>query len=266
MINGYGQLGLLFVLCCIVVGRCSSPTLTETDQQSSSSPQNPVNTSGFGQLRTKSLYVLEAERKVGRAAVQDMLDKSKSRDGVVFYSLPVANEFTASAPGVDLKHYVVHEFLEGYMPFKTDNIMIPLLTLSRKKRYQYDHIHYGGLREVWQSSSQAFQYTRGDCEDHAIALADWLIALGWDARVVLGRYQSGGHAWVVLFHKGKEYLLEATRKRGVSASMSYPLAKFRTDYHPHFMFNRDSFWKNTGSTYTTNYSSVHWQKKSAYGI
>ena len=69
------------------------------------------------------------------------------------------------------------------------------------------------MREIWQNSRQAYLHTRGDCEDHAIILADWLIALGHDARVVLGNHRGGGHAWVVLFQDGREMILEATSKK-----------------------------------------------------
>ena len=60
--------------------------------------------------------------------------------------------------------------------------MTPLYTLAQRKRYQLDAKQYAGRSEVWQTSRQAFFYPRGDCEDHAIALADWLIEMGEDAR------------------------------------------------------------------------------------
>jgi len=36
--------------------------------------------------------------------------------------------------------------------------------------------------------------------------------MGEDARVVVSRTDKSGHAWVVLFKNGKEYLFEAPRK------------------------------------------------------
>ena len=74
----------------------------------------------------------------------------------------------------------------------------------------------------------------------------------------------GGHAWVVLFKDNREYLLEATRKSGVSRMKAYPLAALHPDYHPRFMFNRDYFWENQGSKYTTDYSGERWVKQSRY--
>ncbi len=74
------------------------------------------------------------------------------------------------------------------------------------------------------------------------------------------------HAWVVLFADGKEFLLEATQKRGVGSLKAYPLAATFTKYHPEFMFNREYFWQNRGSKFTTNYSSEKWVKMSRYRI
>ncbi len=186
--------------------------------------------------------------------------------GSGYYTFDVAGESqaTASAMGVDRAHHIVNAYLVGFMPFATDNLWVPLLTLAQRKRYQYDHLQYWGAQDVWQTSAQAFVRTRGDCEDHALALADWLIGLGEDARVVVGHHRNTGHAWVVLFKQGQEYLFEATQKQGLQAQLKYPLAALMTDYRPRFMFNRDSFWTNTGSSYTTSYGSKAWVRKSRY--
>ena len=88
--------------------------------------------------------------------------------------------------------------------------------------------------------------------------------MGEDARVVVGDMKGTGHAWVVLFRDGREYLLEATKKYGVSRNKPYPLAALYKDYHPEFMFNRDYFWVNNGTKYTTRYSDNNWEKKSRY--
>ncbi len=104
----------------------------------------------------------------------------------------------------------------------------------------------------------------GDCEDHAIVLADWLIEMGFDARVALGKHQNDGHAWVVLVHEGKEFILEATQKSRLSTGTPYPLAATLPDYHPTAQFNRTAFWINTGSSLTTRYSGEHWVEQSHY--
>ena len=141
---------------------------------------------------------------------------------------------------------------------------MPLYMLATRKLYQYDHLQYSGLKDVWQNSIQAYKNTRGDCEDHAIALADWLIGLGLDARVALGTFKEEGHAWVIVFKEGKEYLLEATKKTRISHWSRYRLAKVEADYHPTHLFNRDTLWINTGSKYTVSYSGKNWKQASTF--
>jgi len=196
--------------------------------------------------------------------INKMLRRTGDKSGSFTFRHANIGIFTMSAQGVDGLQYLVNTYLEGYQPFKVENVMTPLFVLSQRKRYMLDENLYPGRSEVWQSSRQAFYYPRGDCEDHAIALADWLIAMGEDARVVLGDWDGEGHAWVLLFKNGKEYLLEATTKRGLSRNKPYPVAVLHRDYHPEYMFNREYFWENTGSKYTTSYSGDSWKKKSRY--
>ena len=171
---------------------------------------------------------------------------------------------TISAQGLDYLHYFANSYLIGFKPFDTKSAWVPLYTLALRKRYEFDHIQYGGLTEVWQNSRQAYYFTRGDCEDHSIILADWLISMGLDARVVLGKYKGGGHAWVVLLMNGKEYLLEATGKRKTRSINDFPLAIMVRGYNPQYQFNRKQFWFNSGSTLTRRYSGDHWVLKSRY--
>jgi hypothetical protein len=95
-------------------------------------------------------------------------------------------------------------------------------------------------------------------------LADWLSTLGHDARVALGKHENEGHAWVILFSEGRQLILEATQKNGVQQIIYYPLASTLPEYHPMYMFNRNYFWTNTGSMYTTQYQSSAWIKKSRF--
>lgn len=171
---------------------------------------------------------------------------------------------TASALGLDRQHHFANSYLVGFKPFETEHTWVPLYTLAMRKRYEYDHIQYAGLRDIWQNSRQAFYYTRGDCEDHAIILADWLIGLGHDARVVVGTYKGEGHAWVVLFKEGEAYLLEATSKQKRRNLKHYRLASLATEYQPLYQFNRNKFWFNHGSTYTTRYTGGNWQHNSTF--
>jgi hypothetical protein len=184
--------------------------------------------------------------------------------GVSFWSHNTNAHVTASAFGTDNLHHFLNHYLIGYAPFKTAHIWIPHYTISMRLKYQLDVKQYWGLSEVWQNSKEAFFNTRGDCEDHAVVLADWLIEMGLDARVVLGTYEDKGHAWVVVLKGSKVFLLEATSKQKRKKWRHYPLAKFEHNYHPKCMFNRNYFWLNMGSIYTTDYESGHWAKKSKF--
>lgn len=213
------------------------------------------------------LDILSTDFSLPASDIYRMLAKAHGESYPMLYSLPLIGTYTMSAQAVDNDHYLVNTYLEGYAPFEVSNVMTPLFVLSQRKHYQFDAKQYAGREDVWQSSRQAFYYPRGDCEDHAIVLADWLIEKGEDARVVLGEVEDGGgHAWVVLFKHGKEYVLEATQKEGLSRTKPYPVAVLYQDYHPHYMFNREYFWENSGSKYTTDYSNIKWKKKSHYSM
>ena len=184
--------------------------------------------------------------------------------GVAYWSFQDNPPDIASAFGTDYLHHFVNHYLVGYAPFQTENLWMPHYTISMRLKYQLDADQYGGFKEVWQNSREAFYNTRGDCEDHALALSDWLIEMGVDARVVLGSYKNEGHAWVVVFLDGKVFLLESTSKQKSRSWRHYPLAQFEPNYHPKYMFNRDFFWMNRGSIYTTRYEGINWIKKSRF--
>lgn len=214
------------------------------------------NRKGFIQV-SGQLDILEEKH------IQDYL-KKKSFVGAKIWDLKNHSKITISALGLDGKHHFVNSYLLGYEPFKTTKIWVPLYTLALRKHYQFDHLQYNGLQEVWQNSWQAYYFTRGDCEDHSLILADWMIEMGIDARVVLGRYKKEGHAWVVFLLDGKTYLLEATNKKVSRRAGKIPLASIMVDYHPQFQFNRDKFWINQGSLLTTKYAGPDWIEKSRF--
>ena len=190
---------------------------------------------------------------------------SSRRHHFYTWSADKSTEITGSASGIDKLPYFANSYLIGYSPFKTESIWEPLATLALRKNYILDHELYGPeLGEIWQNSRQAYKYTRGDCEDHAIILADWLISMGHDARVVLGKYKNGGHAWVVLYHQNIEYILEATSKQRPRNVSDFLLARLATDYQPMYQFDRHKFWVNTGSVYTTKYRDAKWQVRSEF--
>ena len=116
------------------------------------------------------------------------------------------NPATMTTMGMDWKHHFVNSYLVGIRPFAVENPWLPLYVIAKTKTYQLDSEQYK-TPELWQNSAQAFMLPRGDCEDHALALADWLISEGVDAKVVIGKYKQGGHAWVVASQNNKIYLL-----------------------------------------------------------
>ncbi|GAA5526078.1 hypothetical protein Maes01_02672 [Microbulbifer aestuariivivens] len=171
---------------------------------------------------------------------------------------------TASARGLDSKHHFANSYLVGFQPFTTRELWVPLYTLATRKEYQLDHLQYSGLADIWQTSRQAYYQKRGDCEDHAILLADWLINLGVDARVAMGTFKGEGHAWVVAIVNNREYLLEATSKERRSSFQAMPLAALAEGYDVEFQFNRDFFWAKRSKAATRNYRGSHWVKKSQF--
>lgn len=168
--------------------------------------------------------------------------------------------FVASKLGLDFKQHFLNSFLVGYRPFEVSEIWMPHQVLSMRLKYQFDHEQFPGFEEIWLSSYQAFQAGRGDCEDHSIALADWLVDMGEDARVVIGTHDGGGHAWVVVIRDTGTFLLEATSKKRQRLWSSYPLASLAQGYEPTAMFNRDYFWTNHDLSQKTNYTGNHWIK------
>ncbi|WP_440876959.1 hypothetical protein [Thalassotalea sp. PLHSN55] len=204
-----------------------------------------------------------SEQELSEWQIQQSVADKKKQDQARPLLWGRNNQVTMSAMGLDWKHHFASSFLVGIRPFAVENNWLPLYTLSKRKTYQLDNEQYGAL-DLWQNSAQAFVMLRGDCEDHAIALADWLISEGVDARVAVGLYKTNGHAWVVAKKNNKMYVLEATNKRSGKAWNHYPLASVSRHYHPQYMFNRDSFWVNTASSNTTDYLGAHWQKSSEF--
>ncbi len=261
------NLSIFFVVCVVLVllgafkqNREASSELKrniETSLQALSEQDMTLPTSGY------SLEILSpAGIKLDDQKINKMLRNTGDRAGMFTYQGGGVGTYTSSAQATDHRQHLVNTFLEGFQPFEVENVMMPLYVLAKRKSYEYDNIQYAGRPDVWQSSRQAFFYPRGDCEDHAIVLADWLIEMGEDARVATGLLDGGGHAWVILFKNGKEFLLEATQKYGLSRNKAYPLAALHREYNPQYMFNREYFWENTGSKFTTSYSGKNWQKKS----
>jgi hypothetical protein len=225
-----------------------------------------LNQTGYAGKNRSGYMVVDGDvRKFTEKWLHRMLKHEPRQDGGTYlWNWGNVSRAAASAMGIDKRHHFTNSYLVGYQPFVAKRVWVPLYTLALRKRYEYDHLQYGGLKEVWQTSRQAYYYTRGDCEDHAMVLADWLIEMGIDARVVLGNHKEEGHAWVVFLLNSKTYLLEATSKRKKRSMGAIPAAAVMVNYHPQYQFNRDNFWVNTGSQFTTKYTGAHWKLKSKF--
>ncbi len=187
------------------------------------------------------------------------------RGGSYIWQDQNGHAFAYAATGLDKNLYFANSYLVGFVPYQTDKVWQPLVTLALRKTYQFDHEQHGAKwHDLWQNSEQAFYYSHGDCEDHAILMADWLISMGYDARVAIGQVPSGGHAWVILFYDEKEYLIEATTKRRPRSLSDFTLAKYAAEYRPRYLFNRENFWVNIGSDLTTRYSGENWRLTASY--
>jgi hypothetical protein len=191
-----------------------------------------------------------------------ILDDTYSKYGKSYHSILVNEEYSFSYPATDFKHYFPNGFLLGFKPYEIKSIWLALEYIRTRLKYQLD-TKFFKRPEIWQTSKQSFVRLRGDCEDSSILLADWLINLGYDARVVIGEAKDkqgkfSGHAWVVLFKDGKEYLLESTSKRKIK---QLPFAHyFINNYRAHAMFNDEYIWINKEGEYI--YSN--WEKTAKF--
>lgn len=266
MLRRLGQ-GALFILIVILASVLKNHENTQELAISEAIQHLPLPSdpdASPGLLRSGALQLIAPGITLTQSDIDKILNKRREKQSVYIFGQGGEGGSIMIAPGVDRHYHLVNSYFDGYLPFRIENPVLALYTIARRKSYQYDHITYPGRSEVWQSSQQAFFSAVGDCEDHAILLADWLIGLGYDARVAVGDYNGAGHAWVVLFAEGQEYLLEATRKRGVNRLKAFPLVGLHPEYHPTYMFNHTDFWQNRGSRFTTDYASADWVKESHY--
>ena len=254
-------LAILYLLPAAHKARtASSPRLPESphapssgacyDVQARKSPQDPWYGEIVSTLAPGERFLIPRNLAQKKGAGQTLL--TMQYDG---------KEVAKIAFGTDDVPYFVNAFFVDFSPEPIRHVWEAQRKLRLRLRYELDSRHFPGRREVWQTSAQTFRSLRGDCEDLAIFLADWLATQGYDARVAVGTHGRDGHAWVVLFLKGQTFLIEATSRR---PARFYPLAAMLPKYHPVAMFNRDTFWVNTGSPLTTDYVGKRWRKRSTF--
>lgn len=111
-------------------------------------------------------------------------------------------------------------------------------------RYVSDLAQFG-VPDYWMNPRDFERVRKGDCEDFALWAWRQLLALGFDARFVVGRagYRGLGHAWVTFEDSGHHRLLEPTaahfKKLSKLATLLYqPLASVSSEnrrpvYHQH---------------------------------
>jgi hypothetical protein len=78
-----------------------------------------------------------------------------------------------------------------------------------KCRYVSDQTQFG-KKDYWMPPEEFEQGKKGDCDDFALWTWRQLLAMGYDARFVVGhsgRYGSG-HAWVTYTENGRTFLVE----------------------------------------------------------
>lgn len=129
-------------------------------------------------------------------------------------------------------------------------------------RYSKDLQGLHANLDTWQLADETWQYKNGDCEDSSILLADWLIARGFDARVVVGTTDKGeGHAWCVVNFDGATYTLETTDATPDIRNLPWSSALAR-HYLPRYQFDRDSvFFLNEEEPHAPRYwSTKSWMR------
>lgn len=112
---------------------------------------------------------------------------------------------------------------------------------------QCEYVHDPDLfheADFWQHPRTFEQVRKGDCEDHALWTWRKLSELGLDAQFFCGQWICGeddltvtGHAWVVFWQDGIEYLLESVAK--TKSHMVRPLEEVRQKYVPNFSVSQN---------------------------
>lgn len=173
--------------------------------------------------------------------------------------------YAVVAADEDGKFRYVNEFLTGYAPpavFAKDQSRVhQLFTIWSAVHANCVYTKDPGARKEatdrWQTSLETQRLGKGDCEDSAIYLCDWLLSQNFQARVALGRYGDlGGHAWVVVKLDDKEYLLESTEGRPDPSNPPL-VSRVGSRYVPEIMFDRYGLYVRTtpGQTWKGDYWS-----------
>ena len=154
--------------------------------------------------------------------------------------------YDAFAPDDQGRFRRVNEYLQGYEPpanyAAESNRLHELYTIWSAVvggcQYSKDTNDRYPTRDAWQLPLQTITRGKGDCEDSALLLADWLMSRGFEVRVALGRYgDMGQHAWCVAKVDGIDYLLESTEGSPNPDKPAYA-ADVGSRYVPDLLFDR----------------------------
>jgi len=160
-------------------------------------------------------------------------------------------KYDSFAQDTEGKFHRPSHYCEEFNPEPLDSAAKIWLRCLKRVDYEVDLDRYRRL-DVWQRASQTWALRRGDCEDSALMIADWLRANGFDAKVVIGLAEGEGHAWVVLHADGIDYVLE-----GTGGPMNYhrvpPRAAAQPDYFPEAQFDPTGIWYRLGKAWTADY-------------
>jgi predicted transglutaminase-like cysteine proteinase len=176
-------------------------------------------------------------------------------------------DYGVLAPDEQGRYRWANEYLTGYEPptrysdedsrlhelFAIWNAVVSTIT------YTKDGTPACPNRDAWQTPLETMVRGKGDCEDTALLLADWLLARGFDARVAIGRYgDMGQHAWVVVRVENVEYLLESTE-----GTPNIEKPPFVSDvgqrYVPETLFDRENLYVRAKPH--DRFSNVYWSQK-----
>lgn len=111
--------------------------------------------------------------------------------------LPLRDEFLA--------------YLSGDLTVKC-NSLGEIQVFLGKCRYVRDADQFG-VGDYWMRPQHFERVRRGDCEDFALWTWRQLLAMGLEARLVLGRVGRDRHAWVTFSDSERHYIFEPTIRR-----------------------------------------------------
>lgn len=240
----------IFLFLCSSMLCCSIFAITPDSYKKS-----PISTARF-----TAIEIISTKEIITNTGLTRYFSTLKNRS-VAILSTKTTKDFTATAIATDNERYLVNEFLLGFNPYNVDNVW-QIMDQMRRFTFRADRSVLNKKDDVWLTSKEFFTYRIGDCEDHAILLADWMIENNWDAKLVIGTLNEVGHAWVLLTVNKKDYILDSTIKSLFNQYRQFPLAKHKPEYKPQYMFDRKDFWSYEDKLDDRKYNKNNWIYKS----